>query len=88
MIGFFKQTLKKNIKQRQINPCVVHSFLLFQRNNMGYLCICSMQVHQSRISLSVFRSSSQCTLSGLILGSPRALRRYVPPSAPLLPLPC
>lgn len=38
-------------KQSQINLLCSTQLSLFQRNNMVNLCICSMQVHQSRFSL-------------------------------------
>lgn len=42
---------QKKTKQSQINPLCSTQLSLFQRNNMVNLCICSMQVHQSRFSL-------------------------------------
>ena len=49
LVSFNK--LKKKTKQSQINPLCSTQLSLFQRNNMVNLCICSMQVHQSRFSL-------------------------------------
>lgn len=55
-------------KQSQINPLCSTQLSLFQRNNMVNLCICSMQVHQSRVILSgpvVILSGCFLMLAGL-----------------------
>lgn len=49
-----KQKNGRRHKQSQINPMCSPQLSLFQRNNMVNLCICSMQVHQSRFSLLFF----------------------------------
>lgn len=52
-VGFiYKLETNKETKQSQINPLCSTQLSLFQRNNMVNLCICSMQVHQSKFSLS------------------------------------
>lgn len=74
-VGFFFYTNKQK-KKSQIDPLCSTQLSLFQRNNMGNLCICSMQVHQSGLSLSPSSSSTpQIIHSGFV---PRARGFYVP----------
>lgn len=49
---FFKKRKRNKSKQSQINPLCSTQLSLSQGNNMVNLCICSMQVHQSRVILS------------------------------------
>lgn len=68
LVSLNKRTKKKKkTRQSQINPLCSTQLSLFQRNNMVNLCICSMQVHQSRFSLSILPIFPIFILSGCFL---------------------